>query len=562
MAELVELTSTDDSASPAVAPGRASLSGRSELAAAAVFYGYLAVAAVLLVRWNSYTWFFSDDWSWLGERDVRSFDDLMRSYNDHWSTIPFIFWRVLYRLFGVGSYTPYLVALIASHLAVVACVRMVMRRSGVGPWMATAVAAPLVLLGIGEQAMSLASVLNFNVAIVVVLVYLAVVFDGPDRVVKRDLIGFGLGLIALMTSGVAVAGIFAIGVTLWARRGLRIAAFHVVPLAAIYLGWYVLFHSPALVVPGVGSPGPGTLLDWVWTGVSTAAKGLVTTTSGGGGPLALLLLGLVVAAFVIGIRDRGLDRMLRDMAAPVALAVGAIGLQLLSGWGRAAFAPDTAAGSRYLYLLVAWSLPLLAVAAQILAERWRIAGLAVCVVLLAGVPWNARQFGKSVFNDAYFSNYRTVVSAIAHDPRLDHVPADVHPIRILLDGPTAGWLRENRGEGGLPEPGQLSDAQAIEVTARLSVGQLNGWAGDDCTSTGPSATTTLERGEVVGVKVPIPQRSLWPGAFISVEVLNGDTVVGRANYQMTAVELFTGTAPRPVKVRFTSLDGSALSLCS
>ena len=36
----------------------------------------------------------------------------------------------------------------------------------------------LVLLGIGEQAMSLASVLNFNLAIVLVLVHLVIVMDG------------------------------------------------------------------------------------------------------------------------------------------------------------------------------------------------------------------------------------------------------------------------------------------------------------------------------------------------------------------------------------------------
>lgn len=532
------------------------------MTAAVVFHGALLVAGVVLLQLNSYAWFFSDDWSWLGERDVRSFDDLMRSYNDHWSTVPFVLWRVMYRVFGVGSYTPYLVTLIASHLAIVAMLRVLMRRCGVGPWTASVVAAPLVLLGIGEQAMSLASVLNFNLAIVLVLVHLVIVMDGPAGPGKRDLFGLGVGLVALMTSGIAVLGVAAIGLTTLLRRGPRAAAFHVAPLGTIYLLWYAVFHTEALIVPGVGNATPSQLASWTWEGTSTAAKGLVTTPWGWGAVLAVILWVLVAVAVALSIRGGGVAAALRgDLAAPLALAAAGIGFQVATGWGRAALAPDTAAGSRYLYLLVAWMLPLVAVAAQELAERRRMAGLAVCAILLAGIPWNSRQFGESIFNEGFFTNYKTIMTAIAHDPRLDDVPRDIHPYRFLLDGPTAGWLRANRSDGGLPEPPTLSPAQEAEVTARLMVGQRVGWAGDDCTSTGSSATTTLSRGEEVGVKVPRGDGSIWPGPFISVEVLDGDAVVGRAAYQTTAVELYTGIGARPATVRFSTLDGSEISLC-
>lgn len=293
---------------------------RSDVTAAVVFHGALLVAGVVLLQLNSYAWFFSDDWSWLGERDVRSFDDLMRSYNDHWSTVPFVLWRVMYRVFGVGSYTPYLVTLIASHLAIVAMLRVLMRRCGVGPWTASVVAAPLVLLGIGEQAMSLASVLNFNLAIVLVLVHLVIVMDGPAGPGKRDLFGLGVGLVALMTSGIAVLGVAAIGLTTLLRRGPRAAAFHVAPLGTIYLLWYAVFHTEALIVPGVGNATPSQLASWTWEGTSTAAKGLVTTPWGWGAVLAVILWVLVAVAVALSIRGgrgipvpvpaRGLDAAL------------------------------------------------------------------------------------------------------------------------------------------------------------------------------------------------------------------------------------------------------------
>src|SRR5262249_31941489 len=59
--------------------------------------------------------------------------------------------------------------------------------------------------------------------------------DGPfDR---RDLIGLGFGLLALMCSGVGVTMAIAAGVAVLVRRGWRMAIAHTAPLAAVVLLW-------------------------------------------------------------------------------------------------------------------------------------------------------------------------------------------------------------------------------------------------------------------------------------------------------------------------------------
>src|SRR5207302_10440329 len=129
-------------------------------------------------------------------------------------------------------YLPYALFAILLHLAVGALLRVVMRRSGVGPWVATAGAGVFVFLGTGIEN-------NFFTSAMVCGLTQLLLADHDGHVDRRDFLGLGAGVVGLMCSALAVTMTIIVGVAMLLRRGWRIAMFHTVPLAALYLGWVV-----------------------------------------------------------------------------------------------------------------------------------------------------------------------------------------------------------------------------------------------------------------------------------------------------------------------------------
>ena len=91
-----------DTATAAAEPSATPSSGWSqERVAAAVFGVAVAVAAVVYVRIGSRNWFFLDEWDFLATRKLGSLHDLMTPHNEHWSTLPIIVYRILWKLVRV-----------------------------------------------------------------------------------------------------------------------------------------------------------------------------------------------------------------------------------------------------------------------------------------------------------------------------------------------------------------------------------------------------------------------------------------------------------------------------
>src|SRR5437773_333619 len=100
--------------------------------AAMVFGMVLMGAFPLLLGLGHYHWFLLDEWDFLADRNGGDLGDLLRPHtNVHWSTLPIIVYRVLWRLFGLRTYVPYQVVLILLHLTAAFLLRKVMRRAGV-----------------------------------------------------------------------------------------------------------------------------------------------------------------------------------------------------------------------------------------------------------------------------------------------------------------------------------------------------------------------------------------------------------------------------------------------
>ena len=359
---------------------RATRERRSAEVAALVFLAVLVVALVLFLVFGHRQWFFLDDWDFLASRSASSLNDLFRPHNEHWSTLPILVYRALWHFFGLRTYVPYQLIAILLHLTAAVLLRVVMRRAGVHPWIATAAASLFALFGAGAQNIVWAFQMAWGASLVLGLTHLILAdHDGP--IDRRDVLGLLAGLAGMLCSGVAVTMIFVVGLSALIRRGWRAALFHTAPLAVLYLAWWFAFARDRYSAAG-GSI--GVVVRFVWTGVG-AAFGEMGHLPGAGLALGILLVAGLVFAW------HGLDwnDLRRRAAAPAALLVGAVVFLAVAGLGRASiFGPQFARSGRYLHVVAALSLPAVAVAADAFMRRWRAVGVVAFALLLVGIPGN------------------------------------------------------------------------------------------------------------------------------------------------------------------------------
>ena len=348
--------------------------------AALAFLAVLVIALVLFVVLGRSQWFFHDEWDFLVNRHAGSLDDLFRPHNEHWSTLPILVFRTLWRLFGLRTYVPYQLIAIVLHLTTAALLRVVMRRAAVNAWIATAAASLFALFGAGDRDILVAFQMAWSASLALGLTHLILAdHDGP--IDRRDVLGLLAGLAAMLCSGVAVTMVLVVGLSALIRRGSWPAVFHTAPLGLLYLAWWFAFADRYSLGRG-GSP--GTVLRFVWTGLKTTF-GEMGQLPGVGLALAVL----VVAGLLLAWHDLARNELRRRAASPVALLVGALIFLAVAGLGRAAlFGPQYASSSRYLYVVAALCLPALAVAADAFLRRWRAVGVAAAALLVVGIPGN------------------------------------------------------------------------------------------------------------------------------------------------------------------------------
>ncbi|HTD49101.1 MAG TPA: hypothetical protein VK771_00790, partial [Acidimicrobiia bacterium] len=334
---------------------------------------YLAFAAVqvyALVFWldaGRLEWFYLDEWDFLAQRKATNLGDLFRPHNEHWTTLPILVYRALYSLFGLRAYLPYRLVVVVMYLAGAALLYVVILRAGVHPWIATAAASLFALFGAGWENAIKPFQMTFTGAFVFGLAQL-VLADHDGTFDRRDRLGLIAGLIALMMSGIAITMVFVVGLAVLLRRGWRPALGHVAPLGACYVVWWLTIgHTGQVRQLGAQHPRTvGSVFGFVAMGLRGAFSAL-GHFAGLGAVLALVVLvGVPVAR---NVRTR--SGRLAELAAPVALAAGAVVFLAITAIGRASFGPEYARISRYVSLTGAMVLPAVAVGADALAKRWR-----------------------------------------------------------------------------------------------------------------------------------------------------------------------------------------------
>lgn len=446
----------------AAADRRERLSARAALV---TFVALLVVAGpVLVLSLGRDHWFLVDEWDYLADRTAFDLGDLFRPHNEHWVTLPVVAYRLMFNLVGLDSYRPYQAMIVGAHLGTVVLLRVVMRRAGVGPWLATCAAGTLVFLGPGAQNIIWAGQIAFTGAVFFGLGQLLLA-DHDGGLDWRDWVGLLAGLAALMCSGAGISMVAIVGLFTLVRRGWRMALFHVVPLAAAFTAWWLAVDTE-VKTGHLGTPTPGQLFDFSRRGIAESIVALGHYPVVGIGLTLLLVVGLFVAW-----RSEGFAALRDRASAPIALLVGSVLFFGVAGWGRAVLGNEAAIGSRYLYIGAALALPALAVAGDAIIRRWRYAAPVVFLLFLIGVPANIKEFDDYFPPDLYFQLQRQMVLGLAASPRAADLPAEVRPDPSAFGSPglTIGWLREAKANGDVPQPKNIPSTVKNQVRLRLGV---------------------------------------------------------------------------------------------
>lgn len=355
---------------------RATLAG--EQGARWAFRLAIVAALVVFAFLGHRQWFVRDDWGFLLSRNAlhraRGWQAwLFEAQDGHWMTPPILMFRAVHLLFGIDSYWPFLVMVLAMHVGIVVLVHELCRRVGVAPWTAALLCGALLVFGNGWENIVFAIQITFNLSLLAFLAQLLLVdHDGP--IDRRDVAGAAIGVVGVMSSGFGPFFVLGVGVLLGLRRRWRALAVAVVPQGLAYGWWYVTWQSD----PAADRTG-GRLVDvprFVLRGLTSTFHSLT------------ILPGLGVVALVASLAAVATKpAWSRSQTMLVALWVTVLAMLAGVGIHRVGFGIAFAASSRYQYVVAMLCVPALACAIDLLRRARRVpvvyAGLAV--VVLTGV---------------------------------------------------------------------------------------------------------------------------------------------------------------------------------
>jgi hypothetical protein len=369
--------------------------------------------------------------------------------------------------------------------------RVIMRRAGVGPWLATAAASLFVLFGAGGQDVLWAFQIAFAGPLFLGLV--AMVLASHDgRIDRRDWWALVAGIAAVMCSGVGIAMVGVVGLATLIRRGWRPALFQTVPAAVLFLAWQARYGSASNTKIKHASQ----LVDWVRTGTAGVFQALGQVPFVG-----WVLGGMLVVGFVLAWRDGSFATRRRTLAMPTAMLVGAFAFQCLNGYNRASFGVRFATSSRYLHIVAALLMPALAVAADAIVRRRRELLVVALALFVVGVPANLGQTTKSFPPHQYFASYEQMVRSLPRLRLARAVPRTVRPELVNAPWMTLGWLRDGAGSGRVPGPSRAATPLEQRTNRlRLSLEQLDAPSARNCANVPAPVVRTVAKGDslVVG----------------------------------------------------------------
>lgn len=450
-----------------------------------------ALSAGVSYRARHWAWFAFDDWQLLAARTPGDLGALLEPHSDHWATIPILAYRALWDVFGL-RFEPYLLAAIGLRLISAVLLRVVMRRSGVTPWIATSLAGLYAALAIGGSGSANLFALSFGGWPIVFGLGHLLLADHDGPIDRRDAFGLLAGLGAIASAPLGVSMVVAVGVSTAMRRGLKVAALHTVPLAVVFVGWYVSFAPPAIPLS-------------VTRALSYVPRALWGTASevGRSVPGAVLLIGTLMAGAVLAWKQIRAEERRSRLSVPCGLLAATLAHLGAIGLGRdvmGGFAADSSRLPWYIDPVALMVFPTLAVAATALARARPRIGWLWSLVFLAMIPVNLRALDEYPQSLTGRESEQLMLS-LPRAPLATGVPRSLTPEPILAAPVSMGWLIDALQAGRAPAPSAPPAAPlAAVIDLRLSLSQTDGMLDTASCTQGAQLEIELERGEHVSVE--------------------------------------------------------------
>ena len=300
----------------------------------AVALGVAASALILFA--NRDTTFLLDDWAYLVQRSGNLTEaSLFGSQNGNWTTTVVLAYRGLADVFGIGSYLPWRIALLATHLGSCALVYILARRR-VGPWWAL-LALALVLVSRGWEMLLWPFQIGQAFS---VLAGLGALLLLDRRDFRGDVGASALLLVALASSSYGPPFMLAAAVELLLSR--RTGLWVLVAPAAAWIWWQEKWNSD---IPAQGTTdwaGLKTAVNFGWDILPGGPAAALGTSFAVGRGLVLLLVALAVARMVL---ERRVHARLVGLVAAYFVYWASV------GWARSEL-PNLGVSPRYLGLAV------------------------------------------------------------------------------------------------------------------------------------------------------------------------------------------------------------------
>lgn len=333
----------------------------------------LGLAYILILQRSQ--WFFFDEWAFLKLNGP----GMLEPHVGHWSTGPLALFHAIRDLFGLDSYAPFAAAVTLAHLAVAHLVWRISLRARANSWIATAGVAVLVFLGSGAENILWGFQVGFLTALA--LGMLAFLLADAAQLPPRRLAGIiALSVVALTWSGTAIPLVVATTALIARRHGRISSITYAAACALVYATWYALYAVGNPNNPDTGGLGLEKIFVKVpeFLGVMLLLGWQSIFPVFGIGAVALIAL----LVWLLRLRRRGVSA---PGFAPALILTGAAALfAFMAAYSRAEWSIGAGRSSRYIYVLVAFLLPLCAVALTRLA-RDRRAWIAGASSLLVGL---------------------------------------------------------------------------------------------------------------------------------------------------------------------------------
>ena len=295
-------------------------------------------------------WFTLDSWHYLMTRGgvPTANVGVWEPVGGHWQTTIILLYRVLFALFGMHSFLPYIAVNIGLHAVVTGLVYCLVRRTGVSAPVSATVGVIIAMLGAGSEVFLWDGPVPLIAALALGLgALLTLVTRGFSResVVWASL----LLLLAVMTSGVGAVVLSVVAVFCLAERGWRTAVRVVAPPLIALAGWFVLIGRTA----GRVDTASRDYLQWpeyIWTGLTGALQQATGVPALGAATAVAIFLTPLVAPTP--------SSRLRSLA--WAGNFGAVVQLALSGSAGLVFGVEQGTQSRYAYIVLVLLAPSLA----------------------------------------------------------------------------------------------------------------------------------------------------------------------------------------------------------